>query len=83
MPGAGTIVIHNSKGNASILVDVTQVTFSGNSVIVDPSSDLVAGSKYYVTLDSGVIHDVAGNDYAGISGRKAFNFTADSKRRWP
>ena len=30
---------------------------------------------------SGVIHDVAGNDYAGISGRKAFNFTTDSNAR--
>src|SRR5262249_12552282 len=48
---------------------------SGSAVTVNPANDLLAGTQYYVTVDSGAIQDIAGNAYAGISSATAFNFT--------
>ena len=81
VPGSGNIVIRNSNGTIAQSIPVTdssQVSFSGNQVTINPSTDLAAGSGYYVNIASGVIHDVAGNNYAGISNSTSFNFTTDA-----
>ena len=81
VPGSGNIVIHNRSDGTTkniAITDTSQVTFSGNQVTINPSSDLAADSRYYVTIASGVIRDAAGNDYAGISNRWTFNFTTDA-----
>jgi methionine-rich copper-binding protein CopC len=75
--GAGNIEIHNSDGTAFSRIDVTdtsQVAFSGSSVTINPSTNLLAGSGYYITMSSGVIKDVAGNAYTGISANTTYNF---------
>ena len=81
VPGSGNIVIRNSNGTIAksiAVTDTSQVTFSGNQVTINPSSDLAAASGYYVNIASGVIRDVAGNSYAGISNSTSFNFTTDA-----
>ena len=79
MAGSGHIEIHKSSDGSldrSIAVtDTSQVTFSGSSVTVNPNNDLAANTNYYLILASGVIKDLAGNNYAGISSATVFNFT--------
>jgi methionine-rich copper-binding protein CopC len=69
--GTGNIVITNATDSTDTrtisVTDTTQVSFSGTTVTVNPTSDLKAGAHYVVTLNSGVISDAAGNAFAGIS----------------
>ena len=60
------------------LWDATQVTFSGNQVTINPSTDLAVGSGYYVTLEPSAIIDIVGHPFAGISSPTALNFTTAS-----
>jgi methionine-rich copper-binding protein CopC len=76
--GSGNILIYNSNGTIARTISVTdtsQVAFSGNTVTINPTADLAGGASYYVNLASGVIKDTAGNNFAGISGTAAWNFT--------
>jgi uncharacterized protein YjiK len=74
--GTGTIVISNGVGDTRTLAvnDITQVSFSGNSVNINPSADLLKSNTYSVQLASGVIKDLAGNAFAGITSTTALNF---------
>lgn len=75
--GSGNIIIFNSNGTVArniAVSDITQVTFSGNSVTLNPSTDLTAGNAYYLNLGAGVIKDLAGNAFAGISNSTTYNF---------
>lgn len=79
--GTGSIVIYNSNGTVARTIsatDTSQVTVSGSSVTINPSSDLTAGSTYYVNVGSGAFKDLAGNAWAGISSSTALNFTTAS-----
>jgi GH24 family phage-related lysozyme (muramidase) len=78
LPGSGNLLIYNLDGTIAKTIDVTdssQVTFSGNTVTINPSTDLAASSSYHVNIASGAIVDMAGNSYAGISDITDFNFT--------
>ena len=77
LAGSGNIVIFNSNGTVAQTIaigDTTQVTFSGNSVTLNPGTDLAADSAYYLNLSAGVIKDLAGNAFAGISNSSTYNF---------
>ncbi|MBR1212311.1 choice-of-anchor I family protein [Bradyrhizobium sp. JYMT SZCCT0180] len=67
--GTGNIVISNGAGDTRTIAigDASQVTIAGNIVTINPTADLAAGTTYDVTLDSGVITDVAGNAFGGIA----------------
>ncbi|WP_201568449.1 Ig-like domain-containing protein [Imperialibacter sp. 75] len=52
------------------------VTISGNSVTINPTSNLVNLAEYYVNIESGAFVDAAGNPFAGISNATTWNFTA-------
>jgi methionine-rich copper-binding protein CopC len=76
--GSGDIVLYNANGTVAksiAVTDTSQVSFSGNTVTINPTSDLAAGSSYYVNIGAGVITDAGGNSYAGISDTTAFNFS--------
>jgi large repetitive protein len=79
LAGTGTIQIHKVSDGSLVksiaLSDTSQVQFSGATVTVNPSTDLSAGTAYYVVLDSGAVKDGSGNPYAGFSSPAAFNFT--------
>jgi uncharacterized delta-60 repeat protein len=72
--GEGNIVISNGSDIRTFSVTDSQVTISGNTVTINPANDLQAGSAYNVQLLPGVLKDIAGNSYAGISDATTLNF---------
>lgn len=70
--GTGNIIITNSNDATDTrtisVTDTTQVTFSGASITINPTVDLKASGAYVVAIGSGVITDLVGNAFAGISG---------------
>jgi methionine-rich copper-binding protein CopC len=79
MAGTGNFVIFRASDNSSheavSVTDVVRVQFSGNTVTINPSTDLASGTGYYVSINPSVITDTAGNNYAGISTTTGWNFT--------
>ncbi|MEM1167585.1 MAG: Ig-like domain-containing protein [Cyanobacteria bacterium P01_H01_bin.35] len=74
--GTGNIVIKQLSDDSVVeTIDIGLVSISNDTVTIDPAADLAAGTEYYVEIDAGAIQDSAGNDYAGISGNSAWNFT--------
>src|SRR5262249_48536022 len=63
--GSGNVVIHRASDGAAVatisVLDINQASFSGTTLTINPSSDLAAGTAYYVTVDGGAIKDTAGN----------------------
>ncbi len=61
---AGSGFIHvvkasDNKLGVSVRSDSTAVTISGATVTINPASDLVAGTQYYVLIDDGALVDVS------------------------
>ena len=73
--GTGNIVISDGSDTRTIAVGDAQVTISGNTVTINPTTDLNPNSNYNVLLASGVINDAAGNAYAGITDTTTLNFS--------
>ena len=74
--GAGNIIVKKSNDNSIVqTIDVTNATVSGATVTIDPPTDLANSTGYYVEMASGVIQDIAGNNFSGITGASAWNFT--------
>jgi methionine-rich copper-binding protein CopC len=75
----GNIVITNAvdiNDTRTISVtDTTQVSVLGSTLTINPSNDLKAGYDYNVKFASGVVTDLAGNAFAGISDATTLNFT--------
>ena len=76
--GSGNIIITDADGNA-IEIDVTSdaVSIDGNTVTINPPADLESFTDYNVTIASGVIQDLSGNAFAGISNPTIWNFTTE------
>ena len=73
--GSGNILISSANGVRTIAVgDSTQVSFSGSTLTINPSVDLTPNTDYALTLAPGVVRDLAGNNFAGISSATDFNF---------
>ncbi|MGB9802295.1 Ig-like domain-containing protein [Desulfofundulus sp.] len=51
------------------------VVIDNNSVSINPDSSLDCETRYYVLVEPGAFADLAGNDYAGITEKTAWNFT--------
>lgn len=64
--GTGSFTLSNGTDNRVFDITNPQVTISGNTVTIDPATDLVAGTTYTLTAPAGILEDVAGNDYAGL-----------------
>jgi hypothetical protein len=58
----------------TIAVTAANVTVSGSQVTIDPAANLGPGTDYYVEIANGAIKDIAGNNYAGITGNSTWNF---------
>jgi Bacterial Ig-like domain/Domain of unknown function (DUF4214) len=79
--GSGNLQIFTSAGvlaRTIAVTDTAQVTFSGSTMTVNPSTDLSAGTSYYILMGSGAVVDLAGNAYAGISNATTLNFTVSA-----
>ncbi|MEG4838228.1 Ig-like domain-containing protein, partial [Microcoleus sp. B9-D4] len=75
--GTGNIVIKKVSDNSvveTIAVTGSNVTVSGSQLTINPTADLVHDTKYYVEITSGAIQDLAGNNYAGITGNNTWDF---------
>lgn len=75
--GAGNIVISNGTDDVRTIsvIDSSQVSIAFNSPNLNPVTDFLAGITYHVEIALGVIKDMANNNFAGISGFTAFDFT--------
>jgi methionine-rich copper-binding protein CopC len=76
--GTGNLVIKKLSDNSvveTIAVTAANVTVSGPQVTINPAADLGSGTDYYVEIATGAITDIAGNNYAGITGDSTWNFT--------
>ena len=62
----GSIAIHSGSAIGPVVASVS-VTVSGTTLIINPASDLLHDTHYFVTLDEGSLVDFAGNHYAGTS----------------
>ncbi|HSW15275.1 MAG TPA: Ig-like domain-containing protein [Solimonas sp.] len=75
--GRGSIMIRSVDGSdvrTIALDDDTQVRIDGRVLTVDPAAELEPGTGYSVTMASGVIEDLAGNDFLGLAGSGSYNF---------
>ncbi|MBU2871221.1 lamin tail domain-containing protein [Colwellia sp. E2M01] len=76
IPGIGNIVISDTNGT-QITIDITdagQVNIAGKNVVITPSTILSLGASYNLQFAEGVITDLAGNAYAGITDNTSLNF---------
>jgi large repetitive protein len=79
--GSGNVIITSSGGNQPDVSKVipagdAQMTYSGGSMTINPSADLMAvgGKTHTVTMGPGVVKDTSGNGFAGITGT-GYQFT--------
>jgi Ca2+-binding RTX toxin-like protein/methionine-rich copper-binding protein CopC len=78
--GAGDVLLTRQDGAITDIpiADASQVTLSGNTLTINPWSDLTPGMWYGITLPSGIVTDAAGNPFGGAT----INFqTASSSLR--
>ena len=76
--GSGSFTLSNGTDVRTIAVTDAQVTISGTTVTINPTTDLVGGSTYTLTAPAGIVEDLAGNDYAGLPAG-ALDFTTLSQ----
>ena len=81
--GTGTIYI--VRTSSSVPVDTTsidvasgQVTVSDSLVTIDPSSDLMYDSEYYITVDSASFESASEGVFIGITAGTVWSFTTSS-----
>lgn len=73
--GAGTILLKTTAGATVASYDAASsanLAVSGNTLTINPTSDLAYGTGYSVEFSSGAIRDLAGNAYIGSTN---YNFT--------
>ena len=74
----GNIVIKKTSDNSTIetiVVTSGQVTGTGTTTItIDPTSDFIGETSYYIQIDATAFDDVLGNSYAGIANTTTWNF---------
>jgi murein DD-endopeptidase MepM/ murein hydrolase activator NlpD len=78
--GAGTIAIHSGSATGTTIesynvASSSNITVSGNTLTINPTTNLVNNTHYFVTLTSSSVKDIAGNNYAGTT---SYDFTTVS-----
>jgi methionine-rich copper-binding protein CopC len=81
--GSGNIRIRRISDNSDVTgspisVGGANVTVTGNTVTIDPPSDLPAGTAVYVNVANTVFDDLAGNSFAGFTDNSTWNFTTSA-----
>ncbi|TDO19063.1 MBG domain-containing protein [Pedobacter duraquae] len=72
--GTGVVLVKSSAGNIELSVDIASAVIAGNTVTIKTTSGLPANANLYINVASGVIKDLSGNNYAGISNQTDFTF---------
>jgi hypothetical protein len=75
--GSGNIRIKNLSTSSTMVIPVgaPQVSISGNTLTIDPTTDLGWADDYAIQIDAGAIKDVTGNAFGGILDDTTWNFT--------
>lgn len=72
----GTFDIYSSAGLLeSIPYNDSRITYSTNTVTINPTATFTLGSNYYVNISANAVSDNQDNAYAGISNNTTWNFT--------
>ncbi|MEL7004660.1 MAG: Ig-like domain-containing protein, partial [Bacteroidota bacterium] len=74
--GLGRITIYSSKDSSvfeTFLSDNYEVWYQ--QVYIRPSKLLEPNSDYYIEFEEGIVVDVMGNSFAGLTGENAYQFT--------
>ncbi|MGL6282732.1 MAG: Ig-like domain-containing protein [Microcoleaceae cyanobacterium] len=78
----GNVLIRQLIDNSiieTIDINSNQITAIISQLNIVPKTPLVGGIDYYVEIPAGAVTDIAGNNFAGITGNTAWNFrTADN-----
>lgn len=75
---SGNITFKKTSDNTTVetfAYNSARISFSTNTVTIDPTSALDFSTEYYVLIDNTVISDVAGNNYGGIASTTDWSFT--------
>ena len=79
--GMGNITLANGFETRNIAIgDASQVAISGNTVTINPGTDLNNGTTYNVMIDKGALFDKFDNPYAGIKDATSLTFTIPNKQ---
>ena len=76
--GSGDIVIKKSSDNsvvATIPAGDPQVSIVGNTLTINPTTDLTAGTGYYVQIAATAVKNTSNQSFVGITGATSWNFT--------
>ncbi len=76
--GNGSITLKNLTDGteADFDVNAAEVVFAGNTITLNPPTNLVFGKLYAVQLSSGAVVDISSNPFVGITDDAGWNFTA-------
>ena len=72
--GTGQLHIKKSDGTTVEDIDASNLNLQGDNFYVNPNPQLVPGQSYYIEMDAGLVKDLSGNEFAGLSG-KSWSFT--------
>ncbi len=78
--GTGFVNLFDAANNVIEAFDLEvspQVSFSGATLTINPTSDLTPNTSYYVLVQNGAIEDLSGNGYAGFSDNTTWNFNTN------
>jgi methionine-rich copper-binding protein CopC len=78
--GTGTITLKRTSNNSTVesfnVASSPRLVFSGQTLTIDPSSNLSPGVAYHILIDSTAVIDTSGGHaFAGISSPSAWNLT--------
>ena len=63
--GSGVVTLTSASQTLQIqITDTSQVSFSGSTLTINPSDNLLASTQYTVSLGSGTVLDTAGNAFS-------------------
>ena len=67
--GTGIITVTDGAGDVRTIAigDASQVTFSGTTLTINPTTDLRQGVAYDVIVPAGTVTDAAGNTFTGLA----------------
>lgn len=75
--GSGNIMISNGAGGTKTIpvTDTAQVSFSGNTVKINPTTNLAGGANYSITYAAGVFRTASGSNVSAVSSTATLGFT--------
>jgi large repetitive protein len=75
MAGTGIITVKHIHGETVLTIDASELEIEDNLVKITDLSELTVGEQYFVLVPAGVITDLSGNEWEGITENYAWQFT--------